>query len=256
MALRLLAGALLLPSAARPASGGEVPDTYLHGFEDGFDEGTSAALQAPQGGAQVDLFWPGMAGRTCFRVPAMATVNGTLFAFAEARTGLACMNDDCHPLTAVPGDNRTAVVFRKSSDLGKTWSPMQDICDDPIGCGDMQVVEDKVRGRLVVQYASYDATLEDTPPSFNASGMWKPHHIFQISSSDMGASWSKPTPLAAALESAECSADGSTCDIIMGPGRGLQLHSKAHHPGRVLFCAHRTDPITVRSQAICRRFHF
>ena len=50
MALRLLAGALLLPSAARPASGGEVPDTYLHGFEDGFDEGTSAALQAPQAG--------------------------------------------------------------------------------------------------------------------------------------------------------------------------------------------------------------
>jgi hypothetical protein len=57
-------------------------------------------------------------------------------------------------------------------------------------------------------------------------------------------------PMAGALKSAECSADSSTCDIIMGPGRGLQLKSKAHHPGRVLFCAHRTDPVTNRVSPI------
>ena len=148
-----LGGALLLPMlAGRLASGGEIPDTYLAGFEDGFDEGTSAATQTPRGGAQVDLFWPGMAGRTCFRVPAMATVNGTLFAFAEARTGLACMNDDCHPLSPAPGDNRTAVVFRKSSDAGQTWFPMQDICTDPIGCGDMQVIEDNVIAQAICRF--------------------------------------------------------------------------------------------------------
>lgn len=68
---------------------------------------------------------------------------------------------------------------------------MQDICEDghgARGCGDMQVVADTVRGRVVVQYASYSATLEDTPPFLNASGNWLPHHIVQISSTDMGAS--------------------------------------------------------------------
>jgi hypothetical protein len=250
--LLLLSGMFLLAACVGGADAAP-PDTYLAGFEDGFDQGTDAALQTPQGGAQTDVFWPGMAGRTCFRVPAMATVNGTLFAFAEARTGLACMNDDCHPLNPVAGDNRTAIVFRRSSDAGKTWGPMRDICEDGYGdrgCGDMQLVEDAVRGRLVVQYASYDATLEDSPPFMNASGKWKPHHIFQITSSDMGRTWSKPLPMAGPLKSAECSADSSTCDIIMGPGRGLQLTSKAHHPGRVLFCAHRTDPVTNRVSPI------
>lgn len=112
----LLLTCLFSSAGAAPVHDSIIPDSYLAGFEDGFDEGAAAALAPAQGGVQTDLFWPGMEGRTCFRVPALLTANGSLFAFAEARTGLACMNDDCHPLNPVPGDNRTAVVFRKSSE--------------------------------------------------------------------------------------------------------------------------------------------
>lgn len=244
--------ALLAGAAARPKG---YPDTFLAGYEDGFDQGVALATKREVGGAQTDLFWPGMEGRTCFRVPALLTVNRTLFAFAESRHGLACQNDDCHPLEPIEaGDNRTAIVFRTSEDGGATWQPMVDsICPDgrgANGCADFEVAYDALRDRIVIQYTLQDPTFEDTPPFGNNTGRAPAHHVLQTESKDMGASWSKPLPMAKALEGIT-SGCAPHCDMIVGPGRGLQLRSHAHgKAGRLLFCGHRGDAVANRISPI------
>ena len=64
----------------------------------------------------------------------------------------------------------------------------------------------------------------------------------------MVATWSKPLPMVAALKEVVTGC-GSHCDIIMGPAVASSS-SEAHHPGRLLFCAHRTDPVTNRISPI------
>eukprot|EP00664_Eupelagonemidae_sp_cell27_P005762 gene5762-8710_t len=258
----LRAALLLLVLTGRPVVMGQVvpagwPDKYAVGFEDGFDQGTQAASLPPLGGPQTDVFWPGMEGRTCFRVPALLTVGRMLFAFALSRWGDACFNDDNHPLRPVRGDNRTAVVFRKSEDHGQTWGAMVDICEDghgANGCGDFEAAFDSVRGRIVVMYASMDSTAEDTPPFNNASGLWPAHKVYQRTSSDLGLTWTPKQGMGDALkevdENCNVGCDGC-CNIFVGPGRGLQLQSAAHgKAGRMLFCGHRTDAATSRISPI------
>ena len=229
----------LVPCAAKDAW----DNGFDAGYETGFDEGAAAALAKPQGGPQTTLYYPGYNNRTCFRVPVLLTVNSTIFAFAEARTGVACFNDDCNPLQPVAGDGRTAVVLRTSTDGGVSWSSMADLCLDgkgPHGCGDYAVVYDAVRERIVLQYAQYDATLEDTLPRDRTK--WPAHVVFERTSSDMGRSWSAPVNRNGAL-AAVTEGCHPYCDLIVGPGKGLQLQSNTHgKKGRLLFCGHRTDP--------------
>ena len=238
---------------ATPAAPPGVPDTWEAGFEDGFDQGAAAATATPSGGPQTVVYYVGYQNRTCYRVPVLLAVGGTLFAFAESRHGAACFNDDSIPLQPKLGDNRTAVVLRTSSDRGKTWSSMIDLCKNGVGgngCADYEAIYDSVRKRLVVQYASADPTIEDNTTNRLE---WPAHHIYQTASSDLGQTWSAPLPMASALASVEaekvCAPD---CDLLVGPGRGLQLDSKRKDgkAGRLLFCGHRTDAVTNRISPI------
>lgn len=253
-ALLLLLAATMARGVAAPPPPG-TPDTFAVGWAEGFDEGAAAATATPSGGAQTVVYYPGYEGRTCYRVPSLLTVGESLFAFAESRHGLACANDDCIPLNPVEGDNRTATVLRTSSDGGRSWGPMVDLCRDGVGgagCADYEATYDDKRKRLVVQYATGDPTLEDTPPFAANRRNWPAHHVFQVTSSDLGKSWSAPMPLAKALAAVEAERNcGEYCDLLVGPGRGLQLHSAAKgRAGRLLFCGHRTDPTLSRISPI------
>ena len=176
------------------------------------------------------VFVPGEEGRTIYRIPSLLSVGDTLFAFAESRTG---SQDGCYPLHPAKGDGRTAIHFKTSTDGGKSWSNMTDICPKAPNCTssackewmkrsclDFEAVYDKVTRTLVVQYCQ-------GPGEAHCTNM-------QVISKDLGKSWqSTPTPLAPAL--------GAADGVLVGPGRGLQLQSPKHHPGRLLFCGHK-DP--------------
>lgn len=63
---------------------------------------------------EVDLYVGGQDGYACYRIPALVvTINGTILAFCEAR------KNNCHD------DGDIDLVLKRSSDLGRTWSPMQ-----------------------------------------------------------------------------------------------------------------------------------
>ncbi|MEV5972274.1 LamG-like jellyroll fold domain-containing protein [Streptomyces sp. NPDC051921] len=66
-------------------------------------------------GVQQVLFRSGTAGYGCFRIPTLTTTkNGTLLAFAEARTSPSCA--DRGPID---------LVMRRSTNEGRTWSPIR-----------------------------------------------------------------------------------------------------------------------------------
>lgn len=184
------------------------------------------------------LFRPGDGGRTCFRIPALVQGPGKLFAFAESRTGAG---DGCYPEHPVPGDGRTSIVVRWSSDDGASWSPgFTDICPSNAswspaerrlkGCLDYSAVYDTTAGTLVVQYCQGETEAACVD--------------MQILSTDMGATWSSvPKPLATAL--------GEADGVLVGPGRGLQLRNAKHGKrGRLLFCGHKQDPVSGRLSPI------
>lgn len=178
----------------------------------------------------IPLFVPCENNRTGFRIPALLSVgNSTLYAFAESRTGNGDGDYAKHPC---PGDNRTSIVFKTSTDGGKSWSEMTDICPDghgDKGCLDYEAVYDEVSNALVVQYCQ---------------GVGEAHCTdMQLMSTDGGKSWSPPLPLRGAL--------GMDDGVLVGPGRGLQLRSTAHgKAGRLLFCGHKADRISGRLSPI------
>jgi hypothetical protein len=143
---------------------------------------------APPGPTVVNipLFQPGEANRTGFRIPALLAVGPrTLYAFAESRTG---NGDGCFARHPVVGDNRTAIVFKTSTDGGTVWSDMTDLCPDGTGnngCLDYEAVFDEVAQKLIVQYCLGKS-------ESNCTNM-------QRSSTDQGKSWSVPLTLKATL---------------------------------------------------------
>jgi sialidase-1 len=93
---------------------------------------------------QVDLFRQGEGGVHTYRIPALVeTRKGTLIAVVDARY------DNARDL---PG--RIALVMRRSSDRGKTWSPARVIREvKEGGVGDASLLLDRRTGRVWCFYA-------------------------------------------------------------------------------------------------------
>jgi hypothetical protein len=89
--------------------------------------GTIATIAAVEPGpcpGCTAVFYSGLNGSACYRIPSIIeTHTGTLLAFAENRM------TDC-------GDNgkHHALVLRRSSDKGKTWSPMSTVVEGTVPC--------------------------------------------------------------------------------------------------------------------------
>jgi sialidase-1 len=170
--------------------------------------GLGTATAAPLFEEQ-DLFARGDHNIAEYRIPGLITTDkGTLIAVCDARV-------------SKPGDqpNNIDLAVRRSSDGGKTWSPVQFIVDYPgkQSAADPCILQDRQTGTIWVFFAYGPegiGTLESQP------GWTGPTFQYQcVSSDDDGKSWSKPRDITPMVK------DKTWNAFWPGPGRGTQLRS-------------------------------
>ena len=131
---------------------------------------------------QVDLFHQGDGGVHTYRIPALIqTRKGALIAVADAR------HDSASDLPA-----HISLVMRRSSDGGRTWSPVQTLREVAAGgVGDASLLADRSNGRIWCMHAY-------GPPGVGF-GNSKPGpdtlQVNAIHSDDDGLTWSAPQDL-------------------------------------------------------------
>lgn len=166
------------------------------------------------------LFKSGEDGYKCYRIPAIVTTKrGTLLAFAEAR------RNNC-------GDaGNIDLVVKRSSDGGKTWSPMTLVWDDGENtCGNPAPVVDQKTGTIHLlstwnlgtdhEKQIIDKTSKDT------------RHVFVLTSSDDGASWSTARDITTDVKKPEWTW------YATGPCNGIQMRTKKYRNRLVIPCDH------------------
>jgi sialidase-1 len=153
-------------------------------------------------------------GYGCFRIPAVVrSARGTLLAFAEGRV------NNC-------GDTGDIdVVLKRSTDSGKTWSPMQLVNE---GKGDTHgnpvPIVDRMTGRISL-FTTYNAGRTDDKPC-DVPCKRTPHLQY---SDDDGATWSAPVDVSAQVKLPRWDFWYAT-----GPVHGIQL-TRGPHAGRLVF---------------------
>jgi len=161
----------------------------------------------PEPPERTDVFVSGQDGYFAYRIPSLVTTSkGTLLAFCEGRkSSLADL-----------GNND--LVLKRSADDGKTWEPMEIVCDegDKVTIGNPTPVVDRDTGIVWVAF------------SRNASDVLVTH------SGDDGKTWSEPADITPQVKRPEWKF------YAVGPGVGIQLRDGLNK-GRLLIPAyHRT----------------
>jgi sialidase-1 len=158
---------------------------------------------------EIDVFVPGDRGICQYRIPGLITTDkGTLLAVCDARVSQA-------------GDppNNIDLALRRSTDGGKTWSPVKFIVDFPgkQAAADASIVQDRQTGTIWVFFACCPEGIG----SDNSQPGWKgPTLQYQcVASSDDGRTWSKPHNITPMVKDKKWKA------FWPGPGRGTQIKS-------------------------------
>jgi sialidase-1 len=159
---------------------------------------------------QVDVFASGENGYHTFRIPVIeAAADGSLLAFAEARK---------HNRVD-PGydNNQIALVLKRSSDRGRTWSPMT-VIEDPGECwsaANPTSVLDRQNGRVWLHY------LRGKPGRSTATARPGSDDIENLvrHSDDHGVTWSASADITAVCRDL---ADSQWRCTVVGPGGGIQ----------------------------------
>ncbi|TWT84623.1 Sialidase precursor [Planctomycetes bacterium CA13] len=171
------------------------------------------------------LFVSGTQDTHTFRIPAIVTAtNGDLIAACDARrTG----SGDLIPQRTID------IVFRRSSDNGKTWTPMEilDQSDDG-GCSDPSLLVDKITGDL---FCFYNFMVEDKSN--------KEFRFYVQKSSDHGKNWGKPEDFTSQVAGPELknafkfitsgrgiqTRDGTLVHNYVRVGKGITLFASRDH---------------------------
>ena len=193
----LLATSLLVACAATPA-------------------GTTAPLFE-----RVQLEQSGDAGVHTYRIPAMAVASdGSVIVAFDAR------NDSSRDL---PGD--IDMMVRRSSDLGRSWSPARRVVDfdDGSGGGDPSLLVDRQTGRIFLfyGYAPPGVGLFQANDDRDADSL-KTNHPHVTWSDDHGRTWQGPRNLIADIKP-----EGAH-GMFATSGHGIQLSAHSPAPGRLL----------------------
>ncbi len=161
----------------------------------------------------VDVYVSGTEGYFAYRIPVIETApDGSLLAFAEARK--YTLDDPGY------GKQDIDLVLRRSTDQGRTWSPMQ-VIEDPgelWSAANPTTVVDRQTGKVWVLYlrCKPERNTETARPGTDDS------QVIARWSGDNGATWSDPIDLTAVSRDMDDPQWGVT---VIGPGGGIQLES-------------------------------
>ncbi len=159
----------------------------------------------------VPLFNTGMQeGVSCYRIPAIVTApNGDLVAAIDERV------PSCGDLKWSKDIN---IVMRRSSDNGKTWTPIETIIDYPEGksASDPSMIVDKMTDDIFLFYNFMNL---DTEKDI--------YYLHVMKSSDNGKTWSKPEDITSQIAKPEWHNDFK----FITSGRGIQTRT-----GKLLHC--------------------
>src|SRR5690554_4275127 len=130
-----------------------------------------------------DIFKKNTEGYSCFRIPALVkSKNNTLLAFAEARKR-NCKDE---------GD--IDLVLRRSTDNGKSWSPLIMVWDDGGNtCGNPVPITDPETGRIHL-LMTWNLG-EDDIGEINAGTSTDTRRVFHSWSDDDGLTWQTPVEI-------------------------------------------------------------
>jgi sialidase-1 len=166
-----------------------------------------------------DVFAAGEAGYASIRIPAVVvTKKGSVLAFAEGRAVAA---DQAH----------NKIVFKRSTDGGKTWGALQTIAaDGDNSLNNPTALVDQNTGRVWLMYQRIPAHLTEgskaTATGYEGTNVYR---NFLISSDDDGVTWSAPRDV---TRTTKRPAHATT--VASGPGIGIQL-TRWPHKGRLIF---------------------
>ena len=181
-------------------------------------------------GESVNLFRNGDGGYNRFRIPAIIqAANGDVLAFAEARTS----GDTGH----------IEMVMRRSTDGGKTWSPLQVIWKDGENtCGNPAPVLDERTGRLVMVTTWNDG--RDPEWHIRTLTSHNTRRVFCFWSDDNGYNWTDAREITSSVKNPEWTW------YATGPCHGIQIKKGAHKGRLVIPCNHALPPVEVDGRTV------
>ncbi|APQ16737.1 sialidase family protein [Maribacter hydrothermalis] len=147
---------------------------------------------------------------SCYRIPAIVTApNGDLIAAIDER--LPSCND-------LRGSDDINIVIRRSSDNGKTWTPIETVVDFPLGqsASDPSMIVDKITKEIFMFYNFMNLNTEKDV-----------YYLHVLKSSDNGKTWSKPEDITSQIAKPEWHEDFK----FITSGRGIQTST-----GKLLHC--------------------
>jgi len=159
----------------------------------------------------IGLFNTGMAeGVSCYRIPAIVTApNGDLVATIDERV------PSCGDLKWSRDIN---IIMRRSSDNGKTWTPIEMVMDFPLGksASDPSMIVDDITKEIFLFYNYMDLDKEKDV-----------YYLHVMKSSDNGKTWGAPEDITAQIAKPEWHNDFK----FITSGRGIQTST-----GKLLHC--------------------
>lgn len=166
----------------------------------------------------IDVFLSGQEGYASIRIPSvLVTKGGSVLAFAEGRE---------RPTDQAEND----IIAKRSTDGGKTWSPLQVIHEDGAhSLNNPTALQEQNSGRIFLMYQRIPSHLKEHSAS-TATGL-EGEDIYRnllVWSDDDGTTWSKPLDVTATTKRPE-----RATTIASGPGIGIQL-TRGPHKGRLI----------------------
>lgn len=152
-----------------------------------------------------DVFVSGQDGYHAYRIPAIiVTTNGTVLAFCEGRKSSRSDSGDID------------LLFKRSTDGGKTWSAQQLIwSDEENTCGNPAPVVDQSTG-IIWLLMTWNSGF-DKEDQINYQKARDTRRVFNTHSADDGLTWTKPNEITSSVKKPEWGW------YATGPVNGIQL---------------------------------